>query len=276
MTHRIAIAIEYDGSAYSGWQTQQSRASVQQQVESALSGVAAEAVAVICAGRTDAGVHARWQVGHFETHAARSARGWVLGANTALPPDISLVWARSVPAHFHARYSAEARTYRYLILNRNARSALAARRAMLVHKPLDQLRMAAAAAALCGRHDFSAFRSAECQSHSPVRYLESLTVSRAGDWLTIEATANAFLHHMMRNIAGLLISIGRGDAPSSWAAEVLAGRERSRGAPTAPAEGLYLWAVRYPTAFGLPDPLAAQAAGSASHGGQSIIIPQLP
>ncbi len=276
LTHRIAIAIEYDGSAYCGWQTQQSGASIQQQVESALSGVAAEALAVICAGRTDAGVHARWQVAHFETHAARPARGWVLGANTALPPDISLVWARAVPAHFHARYTAEARTYRYLILNRNARSALAARRAMLVHKPLDQLRMAEAASVLCGRHDFSAFRAAECQSHSPVRHMESLTVNRAGDWLVIEATANAFLHHMMRNIAGLLVSIGRGDAPPSWAAEVLAGRDRARGAPTAPADGLYLWAVRYPAAFGLPHPLATRAPGSAWADGQSIIIPQLP
>lgn len=233
-------------------------------------------MAVTCAGRTDAGVHARWQVGHFETHAARSARGWVLGANTALPADISLVWARAVPAHFHARYSAEARTYRYLILNRTARSALAARRAMLVHKPLDQQRMAQAAASLCGRHDFSAFRSSECQSHSPVRQLERLTVTRTGDWVFIEATANAFLHHMMRNIAGLLVSIGRGDAPPSWAEEILVGRDRTCGAPTAPADGLYLWAVRYPAAFGLPDPLAQPSAASATDGGQSIIIPELP
>jgi len=197
----------------------------------------------------------------------------VLGANTALPPDISLVWARAVPAHFHARYSAEARTYRYFILNRNARSALAARRAMLVHKPLDPLRMAEAAASLCGRHDFSAFRSAECQSHSPVRQLDSLMVRRAGEWLVIEATANAFLHHMMRNIVGLLVCIGRGDAPPSWAAEVLAGRDRGRGAPTAPAEGLYLWAVRYPAAFGLPDPLRGEATASAWGGHNPLSSP---
>ncbi len=251
---RIAVCVEYDGTAFAGWQTQQSLRTVQSLLEGALSAVAAEPISVVCAGRTDAGVHAHRQIAHFDTNAVRPMRGWVLGANTGLPSDISLSWARPVPLHFHARYSAEARTYRYLVLNRGTRSALAAGRATLVHKPLDIERMSQAARLLCGHHDFSAFRSSECQSHSPVRTLESLTVTRSGEWVTVEATANAFLHHMVRNLAGLLIAIGRGDEPPSWAREVLLGRDRTRGAATAPPEGLYLWSVRYPEAFGLPKP----------------------
>jgi tRNA pseudouridine38-40 synthase len=189
-----------------------------------------------------------------------------MGANTELPRDISIVWARPVPVHFHARYSAEARTYRYLILNRPSRSALAEKRATFIYKPLDQGHMAEAAGHLRGHYDFSAFRSSECQSKSPIRRLERLTVERVGDWVVIEATANAFLHHMMRNIAGLLIAVGRGEAPPSWAREVLEGRDRTRGAPTAPADGLYFWDVRYPEAFNLPSGRAAQ---------RSIIIPGL-
>jgi len=248
------VGIEYDGSNFAGWQTQQSLRTIQGFLERALSGVAAEPVSVIGAGRTDAGVHARWQVAHFDTCASRSLRGWVLGANTQLPSDVSVLWARPVPAHFHARYSAEARTYRYVILNRGSRSALASQRAAWIYRSLDHERMAEAAPTLCGLHDFSAFRSSECQSRSPIRHLERLTVERQGDWVLIEATANAFLHHMMRNLAGLLIAIGRGDAAPSWAREVLEGRDRTRAAATAPAEGLYLWAVRYPAPFGLPDP----------------------
>jgi tRNA pseudouridine38-40 synthase len=254
--NRIAVGIEYDGTAYAGWQTQPSSPSVQAVVESALGRVASEPISVVCAGRTDAGVHARWQVAHFDTHAQRSMRGWMLGANTDLPRDVSVAWCRPVPAHFHARYSAEARTYRYIILNRIARSALAEKRAANIHRPLDRERMSTAAAALCGEHDFSAFRSSECQAHSPVRRLEQLAVVRRGDWVIIDATANAFLHHMVRNIAGLLIAVGRGDAPPIWAREVLESRDRRLGAATAPAEGLYFWAVRYSPAFGLPDPYA--------------------
>jgi tRNA pseudouridine38-40 synthase len=251
---RIAVGIEYDGTAYAGWQIQQSARSVQQVVEGALSGIANEPVSVVCAGRTDAGVHARWQVAHFDTQAQRSARGWTLGANSELPRDVSIAWCRPVPLHFHARYSAEARTYRYVILNRSTRSALAERRAATIHRLLDHERMSTAALTLCGEHDFSAFRSSECQAHSPVRRLEQLAVVRRGDWVIIDATANAFLHHMVRNIAGVLIAVGRGDAPPSWAREVLEGRDRRLGAATAPAEGLYFWAVRYSAAFGLPDP----------------------
>ncbi|HUA25906.1 MAG TPA: tRNA pseudouridine(38-40) synthase TruA [Steroidobacteraceae bacterium] len=249
---RIAVGLEYDGTLYAGWQSQPTADTVQVLSERALGKVAAEPVSLVCAGRTDAGVHARGQVAHFDTAAARSMRAWTLGANSELPRDISISWVRPVPEHFHARYSAEARTYRYLIFNRASRSGLLARRATWVHRPLDAERMQQASAALLGEHDFSAFRAAECQAKSPVRRLQRLSVSRTGDWLTIEATANAFLHHMVRNIAGLLIKIGKGDAPASWAAEVLAGRERRLGAPTAPAQGLYLWSVRYPAAFALP------------------------
>ncbi|MGH8297637.1 MAG: tRNA pseudouridine synthase A, partial [Steroidobacteraceae bacterium] len=194
------------------------------------------------------------QVAHFDTAASRSMRSWMLGANAELPRDISVSWVRPVPAHFHARYSAEARAYRYLIFNRASRSGLLGSRATWVHRPLDAGLMAQAAAALEGEHDFSAFRAAECQAKSPIRRMERLTVARAGDWLAIEATANAFLHHMVRNIAGLLIRIGKGDAPPSWAAEVLAGGDRRLSAATAPADGLYLWGVRYPAAFALPHP----------------------
>jgi tRNA pseudouridine38-40 synthase len=249
---RIAVGLEYDGSAYAGWQTQRSLPSVQQSSERALGAVAAQAIELVCAGRTDAGVHARGQVAHFDTEALRTVRSWVLGANSNLPPDICLAWAVPVPGHFHARYSAEARTYRYLILNRGARSALSARRAAWIWRPLDGERMAQAAQLLHGEHDFSAFRSSECQAKSPVRRMERLSVERRGDWVIIEATANAFLHHMMRNIAGLLIAVGEGDEPPEWARAVLEGRDRNRGAATAPAEGLYLWQVRYPAAFALP------------------------
>ncbi|HEY2037779.1 MAG TPA: tRNA pseudouridine(38-40) synthase TruA [Steroidobacteraceae bacterium] len=251
---RIAVGLEYEGTRYAGLQTQRSAESVQVLVEGALAKVAAEAVSLVCAGRTDAGVHARGQVAHFDTAASRSMRAWMLGANSELPRDISVSWVRPVPAHFHARYSAEARTYRYMIFNRAARSGLLSSRATWVYRPLDAERMAAAAAVLEGEHDFSGFRAAECQAKSPIRRMERLTVTRQGDWLAIEATANAFLHHMVRNIAGLLIRVGKGDAPPSWAAEVLAGRDRRLSAATAPADGLYLWQVRYPVAFPIPVP----------------------
>ena len=176
-------------------------------------------------------------------------------------------WARTVPKHFHARYSAEARTYRYLVLNRPGRSALAAQRATLIYRPLDTQRMAAAAQLLLGEHDFSAFRAAGCQSHSPIRRLYALTVERCGDQVVIEATANAFLQHMVRNLVGLLLEVGVGKAPPQRAAEVLASRDRTRSAATAPAAGLYFWKVRYPQAFGLPE----EAAGPVS-----AMIPDRP
>ena len=254
---RIAVGIEYEGSAYAGWQAQPSVPTLQGVLERALGRVAAEPVSLTCAGRTDAGVHASGQVAHFDTHAARSLRGWVLGANSELPRDVSIAWARPVPAHFHARYCAEARTYRYLISNRLARPALLAERATWIHRPLDQARMHEAAQSLLGEHDFSAFRAAECQAKSPVRRMEQLQVERFGEFVVIEGTANAFLYHMMRNVAGLLIAIGRGDAPVEFARQVLLGRDRTCNAATAPAGGLYLLSVRYPAAFCIPTPASA-------------------
>jgi tRNA pseudouridine38-40 synthase len=253
---RIAVGIEYDGSAYAGWQAQPALRTLQQVTEEALAGIADEPVSLTCAGRTDAGVHALGQVAHFDTNAMRGARSWVLGANSALPRDVSLSFAQAVPGHFHARYCAESRTYRYLILNRLSRTALYASRAAWIHRPLDHERMAAGAARLIGEHDFSAFRAAECQAKSPVRRMQRLAVTRRGDWVTIEATANAFLHHMVRNIVGLLMVIGRGEQSPEWAGEVLDGRDRTKSAATAPAAGLYLLAVRYPPVFGLPTPAA--------------------
>ncbi|MBP6514812.1 MAG: tRNA pseudouridine(38-40) synthase TruA [Steroidobacteraceae bacterium] len=249
---RLAIGIEYDGTAYAGWQSQTSARGVQSEVERALGVVADHPVALVCAGRTDAGVHAACQVAHFDTTAQRRMRGWVFGANTNLPNDVALLWAVPVAPDFHARYSARARSYRYVILNREVRPAIERKRVCWIHDPLDAPLMHEAAQALVGRHDFSSFRASECQSPTPVRVVESLTVRREGDRVIIEVTANAFLHHMVRNIAGTLITVGRGERPAGWVAEALAARDRKAAGITAPAGGLYLTAVRYPEACGLP------------------------
>jgi tRNA pseudouridine38-40 synthase len=250
---RFAVGVEYDGGAFSGWQQQVGLSTVQSVLEAALAQLLAHPTSVTGAGRTDAGVHARCQVVHFDTSAQRSERALVLGTNTALPSAIAIRWARAVPEHFHARYSAQARTYRYCILNRTARPGLAAGRAAFVYRPLQVEPMAQAGQMLLGTHDFSAFRAAECQAKSPVRNLSQLRVQRCGDFVLLEVTANAFLHHMVRNIAGLLIHVGSGEAAPSLALEVLAGRNRSLAPATAPAAGLYLWRVHYPAVFGLPD-----------------------
>ena len=249
---RFAVGLEYDGRAYSGWQFQTGHNTVQQVVEDALARVADSQVVCTCAGRTDAGVHALAQVAHFDSAAARNERSWRLGANTYLPTDVSVVWVREVPDHFHARYSALARSYRYLILNRDSRPGLASGRATWERRILDVPRMHAAAQALVGEHDFSAFRAIECQSKSPLRRVESLAVTGRGEWVSIEITANAFLHHMVRNIAGLLISVGHGESPVERIGTVLASRDRKTNAATAPPDGLYLAGVRYPVEFGLP------------------------
>jgi tRNA pseudouridine38-40 synthase len=249
---RLAVGVEYGGGPYSGWQVQSTARSVQALLEASLSRIADHPVETTCAGRTDAGVHARAQVAHFDTAAVRTRRAWLLGTNNYLPDEISLRWVRPVPDHFHARYSARSRTYRYLILNRSARSALAAGRALLVHQPLEEALMQQAGAHLLGEHDFSAFRSSECQSHSSVRELQSVEVGRHGDWVHIDVTANAFLHHMVRNIVGLLLAIGMKRVPPERARQQIEGRERSRGEATAAAHGLYLWRVDYPPEFGLP------------------------
>jgi tRNA pseudouridine38-40 synthase len=259
---RIAAGLEYDGRAYSGWQIQPALNTVQDVVQRAFARVADSPVECTCAGRTDAGVHALSQVVHFDSDASRGERAWRLGANTYLPPDVSVVWVREVPPHFHARYSALARSYRYLILNRDSRSALAGGRATWERRPLDVPLMHAAAQALLGEHDFSAFRAIECQAKSPVRRVDRLDVTRQGEWVAIDVSANAFLHHMVRNIAGLLLSVGHGESPAERVAAMLAGRDRKANAATAPADGLYLAAVRYPAEFGLPTPASLPDAGS--------------
>jgi tRNA pseudouridine38-40 synthase len=244
--------LEYDGSHYRGWQVQDHAPSVQGELQKALSFVADQPITVITAGRTDTGVHASTQVVHFDAPFDRGERSWVLGANSRLPRDISAQWARVVPAHFHARYSALARSYRYIIHNRSSRPAIMRERACWVREPLDAARMHAAAQQFCGTHDFSTFRAAECQSHSPIRRLESISVRRTGEYLAIDVTANAFLHHMVRNIAGVLIAIGCGDQPIDWVSTLLAARDRRVGGVTAVPQGLYLIGVRYAPEFGLP------------------------
>jgi tRNA pseudouridine38-40 synthase len=258
---RIAAGLEYDGRAYSGWQFQPGLNTVQDVVQRALARVADAPIDCTCAGRTDAGVHALAQVVHFDSDAPRSERAWRLGANTYLPPDVSVAWVREVPAHFHARYGAQARSYRYVIFNRDSRSALAVGRATWERRPLDAPRMHAAAQALVGEHDFSSFRAIECQAKSPLRRVERLAVARSGDFVILEITANAFLHHMVRNVAGLLLSVGHGDSPAERVPAVLAARDRKLNAATAPPDGLYLAEVRYPAEFGLPAPGTPADAG---------------
>ncbi|GIX21377.1 MAG: tRNA pseudouridine synthase A [Gammaproteobacteria bacterium] len=249
---RIALGIEYDGSAYHGWQRQDNAPSVQAVVEAAVGRVADHPVGVVCAGRTDTGVHATGQVVHFDTPARRPLHAWILGCNSHLPDDVCVRWARVVPDDFHARFKAVERAYRYVIHNTPARPALGRGRVTWWIKPLDVERMAAAARALVGRHDFSAFRAAECQAKSPVRTVHELSVRRVGEIIYLDARADGFLHHMVRNIAGVLIEIGAGRRPVEWAAQVLAGRCRAAGGITAPPDGLYLTAVRYPARYGLP------------------------
>lgn len=251
---RLAVGIEYDGTAYNGWQRQKAGIGVQERLEAALGRVADHELEVTCAGRTDTGVHATGQVGHFDTDSQRSARGWLLGANSNLPDDIAVTWVKDVPGDFHARYSATARSYRYRILNRLVRSAIHRQRAWWIHQPLDAGRMHEAAQALLGEHDFSAFRAAGCQASSANRCITSISVRRDGDWLSLDVTANAFLQHMVRNITGTLAAIGMSEAPVEWAAEVLEGRDRTAAGVAAPPQGLTLVAVEYPEVLDLPAP----------------------
>ena len=251
---RVAAIVEYDGTDYAGWQSQDHAASIQDAVQAALSFVAGEPVTAICAGRTDSGVHAVGQVIHFDTGAIRTPRAWVLGTNTRLAPSIALQWAGEVTAGFHARHRAIRRIYRYCILNRSARSALQRLRAAWIHRPLDAAAMHAAAQALVGEYDFSAFRSVECQSKTPIRRVERIEVRRRGDYVWLEIAANAYLHHMVRNIVGTLIVAQRETNPAAAMAQVLSSGNRRFAGATAPAAGLYLWRVEYPPAFGIPAP----------------------
>jgi tRNA pseudouridine38-40 synthase len=249
---RIALGLEYDGSRFLGWQTQPGGGTVQDCLEAALATIAGGAVGVTCAGRTDRGVHALEQVVHFDVGVARPENAWVRGVNAVLPDSVAVQWSREMPPEFHARYAARARTYRYVLLNRAVRPALAARHAGWFHLPLDVAAMRAGARHFLGERDFSAFRSAECQAATPVRTLHSLEIETRGERIDFVLHANAFLHHMVRNIVGTLIHVGSGKQPPDWVAEVLHSRERARAAPTFAAEGLYLERVEYEPHWNLP------------------------
>jgi len=253
MAIRIALGIEYDGSRFLGWQTQPGGGTVQDALESALSGIADSPVSVTCAGRTDRGVHALAQVVHFDTTAERPDSAWVRGVNALLPDAVAVLWARRVSRDFHARYAARSRTYRYLLVNRPVRPALAARYAGWYHAPLDIVPMREAAAQLLGEHDFSAFRAAECQAKSAVRTLQAISVERHGERIEFSLRANAWLQHMVRNIVGSLVYVGAGRQPAVWLKAVLDSRDRTRAAPTFSAEGLYLEMVGYEAKWELPD-----------------------
>jgi tRNA pseudouridine38-40 synthase len=250
---RIALGVEYHGAGFVGFQSQREGTSIQGCLEAALSRVADHPLRIVCAGRTDAGVHALAQVVHFDTTAERRPRGWVLGANVHLPRAIAARWAQVVPDSFHARYSALARHYRYLILNRWVRPALDDGRVCWEHRPLDAARMHRAAQHLVGEHDFTSFRAQACQAKHPLREIRYIRVTRHDDRVVLDIAANAFLHHMVRNIAGVLMTIGSGEQAPEWAREVLELRDRTRSGVTAPAAGLYFMGVSYPPEFGLPE-----------------------
>lgn len=249
---RIALALEYDGRAFCGFQSQAQRCGVQDALERALASVAGAPVAVVAAGRTDAGVHATSQIAHFDAPAARPLSAWVRGTNASLPPALAVLWAHEVDDAFHARFAARARHYTYLLVQRAERPALLAGRAGWYHRPLEVAAMARACAAIRGTHDFSAFRAAECQAKSPVKTLHRAEVLADGPLVRFDFSADAFLHHMIRNLVGALVRIGAGKADAAWLAEVLASRDRSLGAATFAADGLYFTGADYDGRFGLP------------------------
>ncbi|HET6565010.1 MAG TPA: tRNA pseudouridine(38-40) synthase TruA [Xanthomonadales bacterium] len=249
---RYALGLEYDGSAFLGWQIQRQEPTVQGCLERAVAIVADHEVRVNCCGRTDTGVHACCQVAHFDTHSMRDERSWVLGINSHLPAGISVLWVREVDEDFHARFSAYARSYQYRILNRWIRPALESSYLCWYRKPLDTERMHESAQVLVGEHDFSAFRAAGCQANHAVREIHAITVQRSGNRVMLDITANGFLYHMVRNIAGNLLAIGNGEYEAEWLKGLLDGKDRTLAAPTAPAAGLYFMGARYPEKYALP------------------------
>ena len=251
MINKLVLGIEYDGSAYCGWQRQLHCPSVQAELEKALSFVANEPVELFCAGRTDTGVHACEQIAHFETAVERSNRSWVLGANCRLPRDIRILWVQQSESDFHARFSAVARSYRYIILNTVVPSALFHNQVCWEHRQLDEIIMHSAAQQLTGEHDFSAFRASGCQAHSPVRTIHYLNISRKGEIIYLDIKANACLHHMVRNIAGSKLAIGQGLYPEHWLKQILVTGDRRLAAKTASATGLYFVRAYYPERFQL-------------------------
>lgn len=260
---RVAIGVEYAGNAFLGWQTQPHGRTVQDVLEKALAVVAQHPVSVVCAGRTDSGVHGSMQVAHFDTVAKRPLEAWVRGVNSHLPSSVGVLWAVEVDDEFHARFSAESRRYRYVLLNRRIRPGLLEGRVGWMHGALDEKKMVLAAQCLLGEHDFTSFRAAECQAKSPVRYMHSITIQRVGEVVLFDFHANAFLHHMIRNLVGSLVYVGLGRRPVEWMAELLAARNRTIAAPTFAPGGLYLCGVEYPERWPLPN------------GGRIIAPPQL-
>jgi len=249
---RIAAILEYDGSAFCGWQRQTHGRTVQAVVDDAFSQVAGERIDVTVAGRTDTGVHASAQVVHFDTTAERSSHSWVRGVVSNLPSDVAVLWADRVDPAFHARYAATGRHYHYVILNRSVRPSLLARHVTHEYRPLEVSRMQQAAAFLVGEHDFNAFRSAECQAKHAVRELRALEVTRRNEFIVVHAYANAFLHHMVRNLVGVLLAVGAGDQQPEWARTVLESRDRTQGGITAAPDGLYLTQIEYPANYNIP------------------------
>lgn len=254
---RFAACVEYDGTNYCGWQILGHAPSVQEHVENALSSIAAHPVNVICSGRTDSGVHSVGQIIHFDTEAKRDPRGWLFGTNSKLPNDIALRWVVPIDDDFHARFSAVARRYRYIIVNRLARPGLFQHKVAWVYYPLDDQAMHQASQVLIGEYDFSSFRAAGCQARHAVREIQELTIWRAGEMVYVDIKANAFLHHMVRNIVGSLLQVGTGEKPIEWIAELLALKDRTKAGMTAPAQGLYFVQAYYPERFQLPEPSSA-------------------
>jgi tRNA pseudouridine38-40 synthase len=249
---KVALGVEYSGTDFCGWQVQPEQRTVQGCLAQALKKITGEKSKIVAAGRTDSGVHALQQVAHFETAANRSERNWVLGLNSNLPNDMNITWARQVPDDFSARFSALNRSYRYLILNRVSRSAVHANKMWWIFSPLDVDKMQAAADLLIGHHDYSSFRAKLCQAHSPIKTVEKIQVTRQGDCIAIDVKAQSFLHHMVRNLVGVLVPIGEGRKPVEWASEVLEGRDRSHGGITSAPDGLYFINVEYPQQYNLP------------------------
>lgn len=255
---RFAACVEYDGSGFSGWQAQKHDVrTVQEEVEAALSKVASEPVSIITAGRTDTGVHGRHQVIHFDTDVERPLFAWCRGSNRFMAEDVRILWVKEVSEEFHARFSALSRSYRFVIYNSPIKSALYRNLATHEHKPLDDQLMANAGKYLIGEHDFTSFRAAGCQAHSPVRTIESFKLSRSGDWVWFDVKANAFLQHMVRNIAGSLIEVGCSKREKAWFTELLEVRDRRKAGVTAPPHGLYLTGVDYPAEHSLPSAFKA-------------------
>lgn len=249
---RIALGVEYDGSGYNGWQTQPDMPNVQDALQKALSEIAGERIAVTAAGRTDTGVHALEQVVHFDTSSQRPLSAWVRGANALMPRDIAVLWAHPVSDEFHARFSAQARSYQYVLVNRPSRVGVHHGKVGWFHLPLDVAAMRQAARHLLGEHDFSSFRAAECQAKTPVKTMARLDIRQQGDTIFFDLTANAFLHHMVRNVIGCLLYVGKGKHPPVWMKEVLLQRNRIHAAPTFAPDGLYLKRIHYDPKWGLP------------------------